>query len=271
MCAKAAKRRLDARIYGDGLADSLKEAAALIMEGKVLVADKPVTSAGFAVRDDVPVRLRAGKDWVSRGAHKLLTAVGRFGLDFGGRVCLDVGASTGGFTHVMLKGGAARVYSLDVAYGMLDWSLRSDSRVVVMERRNARTMTKDMFDPLPDFVASDASFISLKLLLLPIAEVTTEDAEAVVLVKPQFEAEREDVGDGGVVRDLRVQVGVLDGIIGFADSGTPWGIVGAAWSGIKGPKGNIEYLLHLKKNAASVPVDTEKLVAESHEALDKKL
>ena len=271
MSAKVLKRRLDRRLCDDGLVGDIKAALALIMEGKVLVDDKPISSAGFMVRDDSSVRLKAGKDWVSRGAYKLLTAVKSFGLNFTGRICLDVGSSTGGFTQVMLRGGAVKVYSLDVGYGLLDWSLRKDPRVAVMERQNARFMTKDMFAPIPDFASSDASFISLKLLLGPMANVTSTNAEAVVLVKPQFEAKHEDICEGGVVRDPEVQMKVLDELLKFIAENTQWNVIGVAWSGIKGTKGNIEYLLHLKKGISPIDVDVAKLVLDSHLALDHGL
>ncbi len=269
MSAKIPKSRLDRRLVDEGLADSLRLAGALIMAGDVLVGGEPAVSAGQLVRDDVPVRLKSSSgEWVSRGAHKLLTAIERFRLDFTGRVCLDVGASTGGFTQVMLRHGASRVYSVDVGYGLLDWKLRGDERVIVMERQNARFLKREMFSPVPDFASSDASFISLRMLLNPMAEVTAENAEAVVLVKPQFEARHEDVGTGGVVRSPEVHLEVLSGLAAFVRDETPWGLAEAAWSGIKGPKGNIEYLFHLRKNISSPAPDFEELVRKSHEALD---
>ena len=269
MSAKIAKRRLDARLVDEGLAEDVRRAAALIMEGRVLVGGQPAKSAGAQVRDDVPVSLKGGTGgWVSRGAHKLLTAVERFSLDLTGRVCLDVGASTGGFTQVMLTHGASRVYAVDVGYGLLDWSLRGDPRVIVMERTNARLLTPEMFPSIPDFAASDASFISLRMLLGPMALVTSPSAEAVVLVKPQFEAERTDVGEGGVVRDPQVHERVLQELLEFIAEQTPWNVIEASWSGIKGPKGNIEFLLHLRKGAPAAEIDVARLVADSHEALD---
>ena len=270
MSAKVAKQRLDTRLVEDGLAADAKAAAALIMEGSVLAGGQPVKGAGTLIRDDVPVALKGGDGaWVSRGAYKLLTAVERFGLGLNGRVCLDVGSSTGGFTQVMLTHGASRVYSVDVGYGLLDWSLRGDPRVVVMERTNARLLTPDMFSSAPDFASSDASFISLRMLLGPMAGVTTFGAEAVVLVKPQFEARRTDVGEGGVVRSPAVHASVLTELLAFIDEETAWRTVGASWSSIKGPKGNIEFLLHLRKNAPSAEIDVEQLVAGAHEALDR--
>ena len=270
MSAKVAKQRLDSRVVEEGLAADTKTAAALIMEGRVLAGGQPVKGAGTLIRDDVPVALKGGDGtWVSRGAYKLLTAVERFGLNLNGRVCLDVGSSTGGFTQVMLSCGASRVYSVDVGYGLLDWSLRSDPRIVVMERTNARLLTQEMFSPAPDFAASDASFISLRMLLGPMASVTTSGAEAVVLVKPQFEARKADVGEGGVVRSPAVHATVLTELLMFIDAETPWRALEASWSSIKGPKGNIEFLLHLCKDAASAEIDVEKLVADAHEALDR--
>lgn len=267
MSARCVKRRLDQRLVEEGLAASPQEAGALVMAGEVLVDGQPASSAGQPVKDGVPVRLK--KDpcaWVSRGAYKLLTAVSRFHLRLEGRVCLDVGASTGGFTHVMLRHGAAKVYAVDVGYGLLDWSLRVNPKVAVMERQNARFLTGGMFSPPPDFACSDASFISLRLLLNPMAAASSDDAEAVVLVKPQFEARREDVGEGGVVRSPVVHRAVLEDLAGFIARETPWNLLEAAWSGIRGPKGNIEFLFHLKKNAPPADVGFDALVREGHEA-----
>ena len=271
MSAKVARQRLDSRLVEEGLASDLKTAAALIMEGRVLTGGQPAKGAGTMIRDDVPVALKGGDGaWVSRGAYKLLTAVERFGLQLSGCVCLDVGSSTGGFTQVMLANGASRVYSVDVGYGLLNWSLRGDPRVVVMERTNARDLTPQMFLPAPDFAASDASFISLRLLLGPMANVTSSEAEAVILVKPQFEARRADVGEGGVVRSPVVHVAVLTELMTFIAVETPWRVTDAAWSSIKGPKGNIEFLLRLRKNVPGANINVEELVAAAHEALDPR-
>lgn len=268
MSARCVKKRLDLRLVEEGLADSVQAAGALIMAGEVLIDGQPASGAGQPVKDAAVVRLKSGSGgWVSRGAHKLLTAIERFHLKLEGRVCLDVGASTGGFTQVMLKYGAAKVYAVDVGYGLLDWSLRTDPRVVVMERRNARFLTGEMFSPRPGFVCSDASFISLRLLLNPMAAASAENAEAVVLVKPQFEARREDLGKGGVVRSPEVHRAVLEELADFIGRETPWGMEEATWSEIKGPKGNIEFLFHLRKNITSAEVDFCGLVRASHEAL----
>lgn len=268
MSARCVKKRLDLRLVEEGMADSLQAAGALIMAGEVLIDGQPASSAGQPVKDAAVVRLKSGSGgWVSRGAHKLLTAVERFQLKLENRVCLDVGASTGGFTQVMLKHGAAKVYAVDVGYGLLDWSLRTDPRVVVMERQNARFLTVEMFAPRPDFACSDASFISLRLLLNPLAAATAAEAEAVVLVKPQFEARREDLGEGGVVRSPEVHRAVLEDLADFVGRETPWGLEEATWSGIKGPKGNIEFLFRLRKNMTSASVDFYELVRVSHETL----
>lgn len=266
MRAKLLKRRLDRRLVDDGAAASPRLAAALVMEGKVFVAGRAARSAGELVREDVPVSVKDDAGWVSRGAYKLLSAVERFSLVLRGRICLDVGASTGGFTQVMLRMGASSVYAVDVGYGLLDWSLRRDSRVTLYERTNARFLTRAMFPVPAGFAACDASFISLRLLLGPMADATSEDAEAVALVKPQFEARREEVGDGGVVRDPAVHAAVLSRLLRFAAEKTVWGVRAATWSGVRGPKGNIEYLLHLRKNAPPAAVDVERLVAQSHAA-----
>ena len=270
MSAKKTKSRLDRLLVDRGLAKNLQLAGALVMAGEVLVAGEPAKSAGQPVFDDAPVRLKKGKDgWVSRGAHKLLTAVERFHLNLRGRVCLDVGSSTGGFTQVLLRCNAARVYALDVGYGLLDWSLRRDDRVVVMERQNARFMTPEMFSPAPDFACTDASFISLRLLLNPMADVTAEDGEAVVLVKPQFEAPPCDVEEGGMVRSPEVHRAVLKDLRDFIAAETPWRLQDASWSSIRGTKGNMEYLFHLRKNVPPGTPDLDEVVRAAHEAFER--
>ncbi|MGI6076241.1 MAG: TlyA family RNA methyltransferase [Pyramidobacter sp.] len=270
MSAKKTKSRLDQLLVDQGFAENLQLAGALVMAGEVLVAGAPAKSAGQQVFDDAPLRLKkSGDGWVSRGAHKLLTAVERFHLNLKGRVCLDVGSSTGGFTQVLLHCGASRVYSLDVGYGLLDWSLRRDNRVVVMERQNARFMTPEMFSPSPDFACTDASFISLRLLLNPMADVTADGSEAVVLVKPQFEAPSSDVGEGGIVRSPEVHAAVLKNLRKFIDAETPWSLQEASWSSIRGTKGNMEYLFHLRKNAPPCETDLDEVVRAAHEALDR--
>ncbi len=261
----ASRIRLDQLLLQRGLAPSLERARAMILEGQVLVQDQPAQKAGAVFPSDVTLRLRRQeRQWVSRGAYKLLTAIQSFCLDLSDRVCLDVGASTGGFTDVMIRSGAAKVYALDVAYGQLAWELRQHPRVAVMERFNAKAMTPEHFDPRPSFGACDASFISLKQLLPPMAAVLVDGGETVVLVKPQFEAPRDKVSKGGLVLDAQVHRAVLEDLARFVADQTPFGLIGAAYSSIRGPRGNIEFLYHLRKGASQGHLDLEELVALAH-------
>jgi len=242
------KIRLDQRVVADGLAPSRERAKALILSGIVLVDDTPVTKAGTPVAPDAAVRLKSGaapKAWVSRGAHKLLPALETFGVDPTGRVCLDVGASTGGFTDVLLQRGAQRVYAVDVGYGQLAWKVRQDPRVVVLERTNARHLTAEHVPELVSLVVVDVSFISVTLLLEAVVARTAPDADLLVMVKPQFEAGRGNVGKGGVVRDEAVRAQTIERV---GDAATALGltVLGSRDNDIRGPKGNLETFLHLR-------------------------
>ncbi len=262
------KIRLDQLLLLRGIADSIEKAQAMILKGHVLVEDKPSEKAGTSFSKDVEIRIRKPeRQWASRGAYKLLSAIQHFDLSLMGKVCLDVGASTGGFTDVMLSHGAERVYALDVAYGQLAWELRQNPKVVVMERQNARHITSAMFNPRPLFAASDASFISLKLLLRPISEVLEEGGEAVVLVKPQFEAPQGHVSKGGVVADPKAHWEVLEDLAQFIEKRSAFGLIGATYSNIRGPKGNIEFLYHLRKDAESQKLDLRSLILNAHRTL----
>ena len=259
------KRRIDQLLVERGLAQSRQRAQSALMAGLVYVSGQRVDKAGALVAADAEIELRGEAcPYVSRGGLKLARAVEAFGLDLRGRVCLDVGASTGGFTDCMLQQGAKKVYCVDVGYGQLAWSLRSDPRVVNLERTNVRGLTEyEVGEPI-DFASIDVSFISLKLVLPVVQRFLRPGAELVALVKPQFEAGRAEVGKNGVVRDASVHASVLREVAGFcAEIGLPPS--GLTWSPIKGPKGNIEFLLWLCGRAEEICID--KVVEQAHAAL----
>ena len=254
-----ARRRLDAELVHRGLARSREQARDLVDSGRVVlggvVATKPATqvdpAASIAVRDNPD-----GPDYVSRGAHKLIGALDAFALDVAGRRALDAGASTGGFTDVLLRRGIAAVLAVDVGYGQLAWPIRSDDRVTVLERTNVRDLTVDLLPFRPDLVVGDLSFISLALVLRPLVSVATEQADLVLMVKPQFEVGRELVGAGGVVRDPALRSDAVRRIAAAAsDLGV--GTAGVVASPLPGPSGNVEYFLHLRRGAE--PLDESDL------------
>jgi 23S rRNA (cytidine1920-2'-O)/16S rRNA (cytidine1409-2'-O)-methyltransferase len=234
-----------------GLARSREQARALVEDGRVVlggvVASKSATqvdaTASIAVRQNP-----AGPDYVSRGAHKLVGALDAFGLDVAGRRALDAGASTGGFTDVLLRRGIAAVLAVDVGYGQLAWPIRSDVRVTVLERTNVRDLTVDMLPFRPDLVVGDLSFISLALVLPPLVSVATDEADLVLMVKPQFEVGKDRVGSGGVVRDPALRSDAVRRIAGAAHS-LGLGVAGVVASPLPGPSGNVEYFLHLRRGA----------------------
>ena len=240
------RRRADEALYEEMNLESIDLARALIMEGRVMAGDRKILRASEALRDGDVLRVRGELDaYVSRGAHKLKKALDAFGIDLNGTVCVDVGASTGGFTDVMLRAGAQKVYAVDVGYNLLDYRLRSDGRVAVMERTNARFLRPEDFDPRPAFGATDVSFISLKAVLPAALSVLEGDgARFVALVKPQFEAEKDEVGEKGVVRERRVHEKVLRDITAFVPT-LGWSVNGLDFSPIRGPEGNIEFLMDL--------------------------
>ncbi len=240
------KRRADEALYEDLNLPSLELARALIMEGRVMAGDRKILRASETLKPGDALRVKGALDaYVSRGAHKLKKALDAFDIDLKGRVCVDVGASTGGFTDVMLRAGAAKVYAVDVGYNLLDYRLRSDARVCCMERTNARFLKPDDFDPRPDFGATDVSFISLRAVLpAALSALEGPDAEFVALVKPQFEAEKHEVGEKGVVRDRAVHEKVLREICAFVPT-LGWRVNGLDYSPIRGPEGNIEFLLDI--------------------------
>ncbi|MCT4543710.1 MAG: TlyA family RNA methyltransferase [Vallitalea sp.] len=239
------KERLDILLLNKGLVTSREKAKSIIMTGNVFVngerEDKPGTK--FDIKSDIFIKSNPNP-YVSRGGLKLDKAVKEFDLVLEEKVCSDIGASTGGFTDCMLQNGARKVYAIDVGYGQFAWKLRQDDRVVCMEKTNARYVTPDMIDDKIDFVSIDVSFISLTKILEPVKKLMNTNAEMVCLIKPQFEAGREKVGKKGVVRDKSVHAEVISKIINFAVS-INFYIKGISFSPIKGPEGNIEYLLYL--------------------------
>jgi 23S rRNA (cytidine1920-2'-O)/16S rRNA (cytidine1409-2'-O)-methyltransferase len=249
------KKRLDVVLVERGLAESRAQAQALVLAGRVHGYDKP----GTQVEDDAELELEESPRYVSRGGDKLAHALDAFGVDLAGRDCLDVGASTGGFTDVLLQRGAARVIALDVGYGQLHERLRADPRVTVLERTNARELRALPF--APEFVVCDVSFISVRLALPPALALARPRWEAVVLVKPQFEAGRAEVRKGGVVRDPAVRARVVREV---ADAAVAWGgeTAGVVDSGLPGPKGNREVFLHLvHRERPQLPDDVDERIA----------
>ena len=263
------KLRLDTRIFELGLTESREKAKAFIMAGQVYVNGMKATKAGMTVAEKDTIEVRGTSEFVSRGGHKLKKAMASFPITLNGKTCMDVGASTGGFTDCMLQNGASKVYSVDVGYGQLAWKLRSDSRVVNLERTNIRYVTDEQVPDKIDFFSVDVSFISLTLVLPALKNLLSENGEGVCLIKPQFEAGREKVGKKGVVRDKAVHEEVISKIYEFAIS-NGYNVLGLDYSPIKGPEGNIEYLIHLGINRQeNADVDISQVVIASHEELDK--
>lgn len=266
----AEKKRLDVVLFELGLTESREKAKALIMAGQVYVNGQKSLKAGDNIKPDDRIEVRGEKmPFVSRGGYKLDKAMKSFELSLDGKICMDVGASTGGFTDCMLMNGAVKVYSIDVGYGQLAWKLRSDERVVNLERTNFRYVTREQVPDEIDFSSVDVSFISLKLILPVLYSLLKADGEAVCLVKPQFEAGREKIGKKGVVRDKTVHLEVIYNCITYArESG--FKIKGLDFSPVKGPEGNIEYLLYISKSEIDEPeIDALQIVNNSHESLDK--
>ncbi len=269
------KERLDVLLVKQGLAPSRERAKAIIMAGGVFVQGQREDKAGAAFDEEaVTIEVKdAAMPYVSRGGWKLEKAVHAFGLDFTGKACLDIGASTGGFTDCMLQHGAAKVYAVDVGRGQLAWKLRSDERVVCMERTNFRYMEKGDIAQELDFASADVSFISLTKILPPAQKLLKEGGEMVCLIKPQFEAGREKVGKKGVVRDAKVHKEVIGNVLAHA-SMLGFDVLHLDFSPIRGPEGNIEYLAHLRKNSRRAHGEKEELekqaeavIAAAHMAL----
>ena len=267
------KERLDVLLVERNLFESRERAKRIIMTGKVLVDDKKIDKAGTLVNRDCQIRL-LGEDipFVSRGGLKLNKAIDKFKIDLDGKIAADIGASTGGFTDCMLQHGAAKVYAIDVGYGQLAWKLRQDSRVVNMERTNIRNVTRDMIDDDLDFASIDVAFISLDKVLPVAFELLGELGEIVALIKPQFEAGREHVGKKGVVKDKNIHISVIDRVLNVAEE-IGFTVQALSFSPIKGPEGNIEYLMHLFKNKDVPVADFSniiiEIVNEAHEELDR--
>lgn len=264
------KKRLDVLLVERGLAESRQRAQAVIMSGQVYVREQKVDKAGTQVEENAPIEVRGqALAYVSRGGLKLEKAMKVFPVHLEGRVCADIGASTGGFSDCMLQNGAAKVYAVDTGYGKLDWKIRSDPRVVALERTNARYLTREQVPDALDFASVDVSFISLRLILPALRGVLKEDGAVVCLVKPQFEAGREKVGKKGVVRDPKVHLEVLEHFLEHARE-ADFTVRDMTYSPIKGPEGNIEYLGYLTVGAgADWSGDLKALVAESHETLEE--
>lgn len=240
------KERLDVLMVQRNLAESREKAKALIMSGIVYVNGQKEDKAGTSFEETVQIEVRGNTlKYVSRGGLKLEKAMNRFGVELAGKVCMDVGASTGGFTDCMLQNGAVKVYAVDVGHGQLAWKLRNDDRVICMEKTNIRYVTPEDIGDRIEFASIDVSFISLTKVLGPVKQLLTDEGQVVCLIKPQFEAGREKVGKKGVVREKSVHLEVIEMVMDYARS-IGFGILGLEFSPIKGPEGNIEYLLYLQ-------------------------
>ena len=266
------KERLDVLLVQNGLAPSREKAKIIIMSGDVFVNGQREDKAGTAFDPDkIKIEVRtSGLKYVSRGGLKLEKALSVFPLTVSDKICMDIGASTGGFTDCMLQNGAKKVYSVDVGHGQLDWKLRNDSRVVCMEKTNFRYVQPEDIDDAVQFASVDVSFISLTKILLPARRILTESGQMVCLIKPQFEAGREKVGKKGVVRDRKVHEEVIRKVMVFSEI-AGFQILGLSFSPIKGPEGNIEYLIFLQKDSkkdSEVSAYTER---EAEDILKEKL
>lgn len=266
------KERLDVLLVKRGLAPSREKAKTMIMEGNVFVNNNREDKAGSTFAEDAPIEIHGNTlKYVSRGGLKLEKAMTHFSISLDGMVCMDIGASTGGFTDCMLKNGAKKVYSVDVGYGQFAWKLRQDPRVVCMEKTNIRYVTPEDIDDVLDFASVDVSFISLTKVLPAAYALLKDGGQMVCLIKPQFEAGREKVGKKGVVRDKAVHEEVIERIITFAlENG--FSVHHLEYSPIKGPEGNIEYLVHIEKSDEAIKeesVDIHAVVEAAHGELDK--
>ena len=262
------KIRLDQLVFDLGLAESRERAKTTVMSGLVFVNGQRADKPGMQVSPDVNVEVQGtALPYVSRGGLKLEKALKVFPIDVNGKVCIDCGASTGGFTDVLLKNGAAKVYSVDVGYGQLAWSLRNDERVVNMERTNIRYISSEQIPEPLDICVMDLSFISVKLVLPAVCALLKDDAQLVCLIKPQFEAGREEVGKKGVVRDKAVHLSVIESVLSFAPT-VGMTVMGLDFSPIKGPEGNREYLCYMKKGVHEAGlINAAAVVEASHESL----
>lgn len=264
------KERIDVLLTNNQIVDSREKAKKYIMAGLVYVDEERIDKPGTKVPVDSNIIIKGNPiPYVSRGGLKLEKALNTFSLQIKDKVALDIGASTGGFTDCMLQNGVKKVYAIDVGYGQLDWKLRNDSRVIVMDRTNIRYLEKDNIDELAGLVSIDVSFISLKLVLPKVKELTTDDVDIIALIKPQFEAGRDKVGKKGVVRDIKVHKGVIREIYDFClDIGLNF--VALTYSPVKGAEGNREYLAHIIKDRNkefNIDKQIENVVNESHDEL----
>ena len=267
------KERLDVLLVNKGLATSREKAKAIIMSGNVYVDGQKEDKAGQSFPDTAVIEVRGTTlKYVSRGGLKLEKAMQNFDVTLEGKICMDVGSSTGGFTDCMRQNGAIKVYAVDVGHGQLDWKLRNDERVVCMEKTNIRYVTPDDVADRIQFSSIDVSFISLTKVLTPVRNLLTDDGQIVCLIKPQFEAGREKVGKKGVVRDKSAHEDVVNNIISFALS-NGFSVLDLEYSPIKGPEGIIEYLVHIKKTDDPIKeesVDIHSVVEAAHGELDRK-
>ncbi len=266
------KMRLDVAVFERGYAETREKAKAMIMAGSVYLNGQKALKGGVNVKESDAIEVRgAVNPFVSRGGLKLDKAMKSFSLDLNGCICMDIGASTGGFTDCMLTNGAIKVYAIDVGYGQLAWKLRCDERVVNLERTNFRYVTHEQVPDEIDFASVDVSFISLKLILPVMHTLLKDGGRSVCLIKPQFEAGKENIGKKGVVRDISVHEDVVEKITSFA-AGNGFRVIDVDFSPIKGPEGNIEYLMYIEKCECGEILwsgSVAELVARSHENLDK--
>ena len=262
-----AKIRLDVAVHQRGLAPSRERAKAMIMAGEIYVNNVKALKSGESVSEDDLIEFRGkAMPYVSRGGYKLEKAMATFPIDLKDKVCMDIGASTGGFTDCMLQNGAKKVYSIDVGYGQLAWKLRTDERVINLERTNFRYLTSETVSEEIDFASIDVSFISLTKILPVLLGFLGDDKYCVALIKPQFEAGKEKVGKKGVVREKSTHIEVIEKIINFSLENS-YSVLGLSFSPIKGPEGNIEYLIYLQKSESpqlNAEIDITNIVERSH-------
>lgn len=262
------KKRLDVYLTENNMVASRSMAQSIIMAGEVYINNQKASKAGETVTGEEKIEIRSKTlKYVSRGGLKLEKAMSSFGISLNNKICMDIGASTGGFTDCMLQNGAEKVYSVDVGYGQLAWKLRQDERVINMERTNIRYLTEEQLSDRPSFFSVDVSFISLKLVLSVAYKLTSDDCQGVCLIKPQFEAGREKVGKKGVVRDKAVHFEVIKNVLEFTRE-TGFVVCGLDYSPIKGPEGNIEYLMYISKKGEDINPDINLTVEQSH-SLDR--
>ena len=264
------KERLDVLLVKKGLAASREKAKAIIMSGIVYVDNQKEDKAGSTFEEEAAIEVRGSTlRYVSRGGLKLEKAINEFKVNAEGKICMDVGSSTGGFTDCMLQNGATKVYAVDVGHGQLDWKLRNDPRVVCMEKTNIRYVTRDDIADDIELSSIDVSFISLSKVLPALKSLLSENAEVVALIKPQFEAGREKVGKKGVVRDKNVHIEVIEAVLSYVKDNS-LSICGLTYSPVKGPEGNIEYLCYMKNNLdQDADIDIKAVVEAAHSELDK--